>query len=96
MPSANAVARHSEPSLARIVLPECRLTVMEKQDVPSQREGVILFIGSEIEPGREPPPEQVIRVSLGGQEQRFRRLKEGDPVRAGQRAGLSRRPVEPR
>jgi multidrug efflux pump subunit AcrA (membrane-fusion protein) len=84
VPSAPALPHRAEHGQSRIVLPDCRLTVMEKQDVPSQRDGVILFVGSEIEPGHEPAPDQVVRVMLGGQEQRFRRLKEGDPVRPGQ------------
>src|SRR5262249_47871482 len=84
VPSAGAVPRKAERVNVPIVLPECRLTVMEKQDVPSQRDGIVPFIGGEIEAGQEPPADQVIRVTLGGQEQRFRKLKEGDTVRAGQ------------
>jgi WD40 repeat protein len=84
VPKVEAASHHAEHGLAPIVLPDCRLTVMDKQDVPSQREGVVLFIGSEIEAGQEPPPDQVLRVMVGGEEHRFRRLKEGDPVRPGQ------------
>ncbi|MBY0525226.1 MAG: HlyD family efflux transporter periplasmic adaptor subunit [Gemmataceae bacterium] len=70
-----------------IVLPGCRLTVMEKQDVPSQRDGVILFIGTELEAGQTVPAEQIVTVRLGGEEKRFRRLQEGDVVQPGQLVG---------
>lgn len=67
-----------------VIVPECRLTVVEKQDVPSQRDGVLLFLGTEIEANRPVPPDQVVLVRIGNQERRFRRLKEGDIVQAGQ------------
>lgn len=67
-----------------ILIPDCRLTVIDKQEVPSQRDGVLWFIGTEIEPGQMVPPEQIISIPIGNQEQRFRRLKEGDLVKAGQ------------
>src|SRR2546430_2773886 len=35
-----------------LVLPDCRLSVCDKQDVPSQREGVLLVVGTEVEPGQ--------------------------------------------
>ena len=34
-----------------IVVADCRLAVIEKQDVPSQREGVLLFLGREVQGG---------------------------------------------
>lgn len=37
-----------------IVVPECRLAAIDKQDVSSQREGIILFIGSDVYAGRKP------------------------------------------
>jgi WD40 repeat protein len=70
-----------------IVIADCRLTVIEKQDVPSQREGELLFIGTEVEPGQTVPAEQLFTVRVGGQEKSFRRLKEGDVVKAGQLLG---------
>jgi multidrug efflux pump subunit AcrA (membrane-fusion protein) len=80
-PSAAAPAvLHGDP----IVLPDCHLTVMEKQDVPSQRDGVLLVVGTEIAPGQTVPPELIVVVHIGGQEKHFRRLREGDLVQAGQ------------
>src|SRR5262249_25036878 len=36
-----------------VVIADCRLTALEKQEVPSQRDGVVDFIGTEITSGRE-------------------------------------------
>lgn len=67
-----------------VVIPDCRLTVIDKQDVPSQREGVILFVGTELQPGEQVPPDKLVEVRIGSELKRFRRLKEDDPVEAGQ------------
>lgn len=37
-----------------IVITDCRLAVVDKQDVPSQRDGVLLFVGTDIFDGRLP------------------------------------------
>lgn len=63
-----------------VVIPRCTLTVIEKQDVPSQRDGVMLFIGTEVKPGEQVPSDRVIRVKMGGQEKLFRELREGEVV----------------
>jgi len=78
--AASPAVLHGDP----IVLPDCHLTVMEKQEVPSQRDGVLLVVGTEIAPGQVVPPEQVVVVRIAGQERHFRRLREGDQVQAGQ------------
>src|SRR6516164_4334526 len=40
-----------------IVIPNARLALIRKQEVPAQREGVLVFIGIEIRPGENPPEE---------------------------------------
>jgi WD40 repeat protein len=67
-----------------VVIPDCRLTVIDKQDVPSQRDGELLFIGTEVDPGQSIPTDQLFTARVGGKEQQFRRLKEGDAIRPGQ------------
>jgi RNA polymerase sigma factor (sigma-70 family) len=52
--------------------------------MPSQREGVLLMIGTETKPGENVPADQVLVLKVGGQERRYRRLKEGDRVEEGQ------------
>lgn len=71
-----------------IVIADCRLAVVEKEQIPSQRDGVLLLIGTEIKPGEVVPPERIVTVSIGGQEKKFRRLREGDAVEAGQLVAL--------
>ena len=71
-----------------LVVPECRLVVAERQEAPSQREGVLLFVGTEIGPGEQVSGERMISIRSGEQERRYRRLREGDEVRAGQLLAL--------
>jgi RNA polymerase sigma factor (sigma-70 family) len=56
-------------------------------DVVSRREGLLLFIGTEIQPGDKPPAAAVIAVTVGDVERKYRRLKEGDRVEEGQLLG---------
>jgi WD40 repeat protein len=60
------------------------LAAIDKQEVPSQRDGVLLFVGTEIKPGERVAPDRLIVVKNGDQERKYRLLKEGDPVDAGQ------------
>jgi WD40 repeat protein len=78
---------HPPRGVDPIVIRDCRLTVIDKQDVPSRRDGEILFIGTEIDPGQPVPADQLITARIGGKETQFRRLKEGDVIRAGQLLG---------
>lgn len=63
-----------------VVIPRCTLTVIEKQEVPSQRDGVILFIGTEVKPGEQVPSDRVIKLKVGGEDKLFRELREGEVV----------------
>lgn len=69
-----------------IVISNCRLSALKKQEVPSQRDGVLLFIGTEIRPEDKGkyPPEQLFEVRSDNESKLFRMLKEGDRVEAGQ------------
>lgn len=70
-----------------VLIPECRLTVADKQDVPCQRDGVLLFIATDLEPGQIVPPDQIVAVRIANQERQYRRLREGDVVKTGQLLG---------
>jgi WD40 repeat protein len=67
-----------------IVIPDCRLTVIHKEEVPCQRDGIIRLIGTEVRLGEAIPPDRVINVRTGNEEKKYRRLKEGDAIAAGQ------------
>lgn len=67
-----------------IVIPNCHLAVIAKEDVPSQREGVILYIGTPLQPGENAPADRVIFHRAGEKEIKIRQLREGDLVQAGQ------------
>ncbi|HZU35044.1 MAG TPA: hypothetical protein VFA18_04005, partial [Gemmataceae bacterium] len=86
--TASAVAtplpEASSPSADPVVIPECQLTVIEKQDVPSRRDGVLLYIGTPLKPGESGPPGQVYTLRIGSKEIKVRHLREGDIVQAGQ------------
>lgn len=89
---AKNVAKPAAPSRAAdpVVLPDCRLSVYKKEEVPAQHDGRLLFVGTEIKPGDESkiPPDQIIKVKFGKQEKRFRYLREGDYVEKGQLMGI--------
>jgi WD40 repeat protein len=80
-PAQEAAARDRGSAVDPVVIPDCRLTVIDKQDVPSQREGVILAIGAEVRPGDSVPAERLIKIGEG---RSFRKLREDDIVEAGQ------------
>ena len=83
-PAAVAPQPRSGLALDPIVVPECRLTVLDKQDVPSQRDGVLLVIGTEVQDDEHIPADRLLQVTIGTEERRFRRLQEGDHVQANQ------------
>jgi WD40 repeat protein len=65
-----------------IVMPNARLAIIRKEDVPAQRDGVLMFIGIAIRPGENPPKEDRFTIRDGNSTKEFRRLKEGDRVEA--------------
>jgi WD40 repeat protein/biotin carboxyl carrier protein len=75
-------------SVEPIVVPDCRLSVFEKRDVPSQREGVLQIIGTELKPGEKAPGDRAFRLETDHGPRHFRRLKEGDAVEVNQLLGI--------
>jgi WD40 repeat protein len=71
-----------------IVMPLGRLRLIDQEDVPSQRDGVVMFIGTEITDGEQAPSYDLLEVQMGETKKRFRRLKEGDYVKADQLVAL--------
>jgi len=68
-----------------VVIPNCRLTTTTKEEVPSQRDGVLDFLGVELKEGERPRPgEEIYEVKLENATKYYRQLKEGDRVEAGQ------------
>ena len=70
-----------------LLVHDCRLVVMDKQEVPSQREGTILFLGTELQPGEEAPAERMLSIPTDDGVKHYRRLREDDIVTAGQLLG---------
>lgn len=56
----------------------------EVVEVPSQRDGILLLTGTEIQPGEKVPNNRMVKVRSGGQEITYRRWREGDRVEEGQ------------
>jgi multidrug resistance efflux pump len=54
------------------------------RDVRGRRDGVLVLLGSEVKDGEPVAPEQTVMVWTGGAMKRYRRLREGDTVEAGQ------------
>ena len=74
----------------RFIIPECHLAIIEKQDVPCQHDGVLLFIGTPHSGGEQVPADRILTVKIGSEEKKIRTLKEGDTVQAGQLSGPAR------
>ncbi|MGE3806549.1 MAG: WD40 repeat domain-containing protein [Gemmataceae bacterium] len=72
------------PAVDPVVLRDCRVNVIDKQEVPCPRDGILLFVGTEIQPGEQVPPGDRVSVKIGFELKSFRRLKVGDEVKAGQ------------
>jgi RNA polymerase sigma factor (sigma-70 family) len=53
-------------------------------EVPSEREGVLVLVGSEIKEGEKVPPEDTVTLKVGNEKKTYRRLAEGDLVEEGQ------------
>jgi WD40 repeat protein len=68
-----------------IVVADCRLNVIDKTEIPAQREGVLLFIGRRIKRGEKVPLDRLDTYYieddlLGDLSVPYYKLKEGDPV----------------
>lgn len=73
-----------------IVIPKCTLGLVFSEDVPAQRDGVLLFLGTPIKPEERSklPPELVGSYKVGDKVFYYRILKKDDQVEAGQLLGL--------
>lgn len=74
----------SGPVADMLVVNDCHLAVIDRQDVPCQREGVVKFIGTEIQAGEEVPPADIITIRVGKEDKKFRKLKPSDVVKGDQ------------
>lgn len=85
-PTAQRPAGSGDP----IVIPAGRLRLIDIEDVPSQKDGVVLYIGTEItkEEATQLPPHEVVEEKVGDDTKWFRRLKEGDKVKGDQLVAL--------
>jgi RNA polymerase sigma factor (sigma-70 family) len=55
--------------------------------VPSQRDGVLVLVGTEIKKDETVPPELLVTLTSGGETTNYRRLRAGDKVEKGQLLG---------
>jgi RNA polymerase sigma factor (sigma-70 family) len=53
-------------------------------DVPSQVDGVLLFVGTEVKDGEKVPAGRLLKIKVGDEEKKVRRLRAGDTVEEGQ------------
>jgi WD40 repeat protein len=89
-PVPRPAVSHREPerravALDPILIANSRLTLIRKQEIPSQRDGVMAFVGIEVKPGEVVAEEDKLPpVRVNAEMRQFRRLKEGDRVEAGQ------------
>jgi hypothetical protein len=68
-----------------VVIPDARLEVFRKADVPSMRDGVILFVGTPMKPGEKARPGRETRtVRFGKEDVLLMQLKEDDEVEGDQ------------
>jgi multidrug efflux pump subunit AcrA (membrane-fusion protein) len=56
-------------------------------NIPSQADGVVIVLGTEIKEGEFVPVNEIVAVKIDGETKRFRRLKVGDKVEEGQVIG---------
>jgi WD40 repeat protein len=82
--TAPAPAEKRTIAVDPIVIPNTRLGLIESQDVPSQRDGVLDFVGIEVKEGENPSQTDVFAVEEGKAAKNYRRLKEGDRIQPGQ------------
>jgi WD40 repeat protein len=84
--SAPVPSRPGEVTIDPIIVPECRLSVIESEEVPAQRDGLVIdFIGTETKPGEVVPEDrQIVVPDAEGKNKVYRELREGDRVEPGQ------------
>jgi multidrug resistance efflux pump len=55
-----------------------------RQEVPSEVDGVLLFVGTDVKAGEKVPAALLLKIKVDGKEQTYRRLRVGDRVEEGQ------------
>ena len=78
-----AAAPTAEMVAEPIVIANSHLTLIKKEEVPSQRDGVLRFIGVEVKPDEQVSPYDRLGPfeMADGSKRTFRRLKDGDKVK---------------
>jgi WD40 repeat protein len=80
-----AAGTPSEGMVDRILIPECRLAVVNKEEVPTMHDGVILYLGTDLQKGEQAHPEWKFEpVAYGEGTVQMRPLKQGEFVQKGQ------------
>jgi WD40 repeat protein len=84
-----APAPNPGPRVDPVVIHGCRLGVYDKRDLASPRDGILLFVGTELKPGEKEklPKDRIITVKEGDKETSYRILKEDDEVSDGMLLG---------
>jgi WD40 repeat protein len=58
--------KQSDVMTEPVIIPDCPLVPFDKQEVASEKEGVLMFIGTEVQPGETVPPDkQLPEAQLG-------------------------------
>jgi WD40 repeat protein/biotin carboxyl carrier protein len=83
-PSRPAAA--AAPPIQPIIVRQCQVMLPETQDVPSKNSGRLLHFCTEIQPGENVPPDQIIEHP--STHVKYKRLMEGSFVKAGQLIGF--------
>ncbi len=86
-PPAERVAQLPAPPIPPVPAPP-KEAPDDIVNIPAQRDGQVLMIGTEIKDGEIVPADDIITIKTDGKERRFRRLKVGDKVAEGQLIGL--------
>jgi WD40 repeat protein len=71
-----------------IIIPGGQLRLIYQEDVPSQRDGVLVFLGTEIHNDDAVLGRDIVEVKMGDKTRKFLRLKEGDHVQRDQLVAL--------
>jgi WD40 repeat protein len=89
-PVKEAQATEGQKLIDPVVIPDCRLNVFEKQDVPAQKDGVVVVLGTDATPEelQKLNENQKVAVTINGEKKIFRRLDRGDFVKEDQLIGI--------
>ena len=63
LPVPAAGAAHVEHYQNLVLVPDCHFNIIFKQEVPSQRDGQLLYVATEAKPGEVIPPDRLVEVN---------------------------------